>query len=389
MSRATHVVLAFGVLGALLLEPVAVYSHTPITTNVTYQKEIAKIFQRTCMRCHAEGNLAMSLTTYTDARPWAVAIKEEILERRMPPWSAVSGYGHFANDGSLTSREVSVILSWATGGAPSGVLRNEESTPPVIVPALNGWDTGTPDQILSVGETHIVAADSGNTTARFEVATGLAAPKWLQALQFDPGDRRVAQWAAVYEAGTNRWLGGWTPLSITSRLPDGVALLLPVGARLVVEVGYRGAAEPVSGEGSVGLYFTDKRPAAVANPMAITAPPTSVAAGAMNQRVRLEKTMTQDSMAGALWPDLGMGARSLEVTAIRPDGSVEPMLWLEDYKAQWRSPYVFRDPVSLPAGTRVVVTAYFDNAGVAVLQARAGVTVTAWASSRPASTPSP
>ena len=45
----------------------------------------------------------------------------------MPPWTAVRGYGHFANDISLSAREMEIILSWADGGAPSGVLKAEES----------------------------------------------------------------------------------------------------------------------------------------------------------------------------------------------------------------------------------------------------------------------
>ena len=40
----------------------------------------------------------MSFTTYAEARPWAAAIREEVLTRQMPPWSAVAGYGRFAND---------------------------------------------------------------------------------------------------------------------------------------------------------------------------------------------------------------------------------------------------------------------------------------------------
>ena len=63
----------------------------------------------------------------------------------MPPWSAASGYGHFANDMSLTGREISLILSWADGGAPSGVLLVDEDKPPVFVPPLTAWEQGPPD----------------------------------------------------------------------------------------------------------------------------------------------------------------------------------------------------------------------------------------------------
>jgi hypothetical protein len=375
------------VIGLLLTEAIPVYSHTPITTNITFQKEISRIFQRRCMSCHSEGSLAMPLTTYAESRPWAVAIKEEILERRMPPWSAVNGYGHFANDASLTSREVAVIAAWVTGGAPSGVLKAEETTPPVMVPQLGGWVDGAPDAVLEVGKDHTVAADSGVTTARFEVATGLASAKWLRALQFDPGDHRVAAWASISEAGTGRWLGSWTPLSATSRLPDGVAFRLAPGAKLIVEVGYRGTNEAVSGAGSLGLYFAGTRPRAMADAMTLASSTVSVPPHAVKQRVRVEKTLTEAVNAGALFPQLADGGRSIEVTAVRPDGDVEPLLWVDQYRPEWRSPYVFREPVRLPAGTRLIATAWFDNPRQTAIEAKLEIAVTAWASAPPVSTP--
>src|SRR5687768_5432598 len=136
-------------LAALLVTERPAYSHKPITTPIIFKKEIAQIFQRKCFNCHSENNLAMPLTTYQLARPWARAIREEILERRMPPWGAVEGFGHFSNDVSLTQREIDIILSWADGGAPSGVLKAEESIPPVFVAAEPLSDAGTPDQVLT------------------------------------------------------------------------------------------------------------------------------------------------------------------------------------------------------------------------------------------------
>jgi len=55
-----------------------------------------------CASCHREGGSSFSLMTYRQARPWAVAIKDEVLERRMPPWGAVDGFGDFQNDEALT-----------------------------------------------------------------------------------------------------------------------------------------------------------------------------------------------------------------------------------------------------------------------------------------------
>ncbi len=64
--------------------------------------------------------MAFSLATYKDARPWAKAIGEEVLQRRMPPWGAVKGFGDFRNDQGLTAEQLELIVDWEEGGAPEG-----------------------------------------------------------------------------------------------------------------------------------------------------------------------------------------------------------------------------------------------------------------------------
>ena len=99
-------------------------AHDPITTKVSWDREIAPIVQARCVSCHAPGGTApMSLATYADARPWARAIREEVLARRMPKWPVVRGYGDFANDPSLSPFEIAVISAWVDGGAPETVAR--------------------------------------------------------------------------------------------------------------------------------------------------------------------------------------------------------------------------------------------------------------------------
>ena len=153
MRKALVFVFAAAVLiAALAVTERPAYSHRPITTTIIFKKEIAQIFQRKCFQCHSENNLAMSFTTYETARPWARAIREEVVSRHMPPWGAVTGFGHFANDVSLTQREIDIILNWEDGGAPSGVLKVEESIPPVYVPSQPLWELGLPDETISIGK---------------------------------------------------------------------------------------------------------------------------------------------------------------------------------------------------------------------------------------------
>ena len=169
-------IVGAAVAGYQMLAPEPVESrHVPITTKIVFNREIAQIFQKKCFQCHTDGNVAMALTTYKETRPWAVAIKEEILERKMPPWSAAGGYGHFANDMSLTAREISLILSWTDGGAPSGVLLVDEDKQPVFVPSLTAWEQGEPDEILKVADKTMVAAEAPFRVERFEIANRVEA----------------------------------------------------------------------------------------------------------------------------------------------------------------------------------------------------------------------
>ena len=113
--------------------------HDVITTPITFSREISRLIYNRCARCHRSGGTAFSLMKYAEARPWAAAIKEEVLERRMPPWGAVKGFGEFKDDQGLTQEQIELVADWVEGGAPEGdvtLLPNvpefvEERTAPV------------------------------------------------------------------------------------------------------------------------------------------------------------------------------------------------------------------------------------------------------------------
>src|SRR5580704_14912216 len=94
-------------------------AHDVITTKITWSKEISRLVYKRCASCHAEGS-SVPLVTYEQSRPWAKDIKEEVLERRMPPWGAVKGFGDFKDDRGMTQEDIELISAWVEGGAPEG-----------------------------------------------------------------------------------------------------------------------------------------------------------------------------------------------------------------------------------------------------------------------------
>jgi hypothetical protein len=112
------------ILSASILSAPSAFAHDIITTPITWDREISRIIYERCASCHHDGGRAFSLMTYAEARPWAVAIKEEVLDRRMPPWGAVKGFGDFRNDKALTPEQMELIISWVGGGVPEGEAKD-------------------------------------------------------------------------------------------------------------------------------------------------------------------------------------------------------------------------------------------------------------------------
>ncbi len=108
--------------------------HDIITTNLTYSRDISRIFANRCLACHDAGS-SIPLTNYQEVRPWAVGIKEQVLSRSMPPWGAVKGFGELSPDHGLSQEEIMIVAAWVIGGAPEG---NPLLRPKALVQSA-GW----------------------------------------------------------------------------------------------------------------------------------------------------------------------------------------------------------------------------------------------------------
>ncbi|HZS10171.1 MAG TPA: hypothetical protein VFD58_35415 [Blastocatellia bacterium] len=357
---------AFAVFISLLLVSSG-SSHDPITTNITFNKEIIRIFERSCLACHGQSSLTdITLASYEQARPWAKAIKEEVLEKRMPPFQAVKGFGSFHNAYLLPQRDIELIVSWVEGGAPKG----EEKDLPRDLAAANTWPLGQPDLILQPAAETAIPAGQGYEDRRFTLPTNLAADAWASAVDFQPGNRSIVHSAtfAIERSGKGRGgglvsekLGEWVPGQSAASLPEGVGRLLPAGARIVLKIRYRKTSEAASDLSAVGIYFAKGEAIRQANEVKIAPVATTIPAGVEKRRVKASWLVKEATEALAVRPLLYPLGKSVEVTAYRPDGTAEVLIFVKNYRHDWQPGYYFKSPVPLPAGTRLEVTAYLDN----------------------------
>ena len=67
--------------------------------------------------------------------------------------------------------------------------------------------------------------------------------------------------------------------------------------------------------------------------------------------------LAADTSVVSLRPEIGAGVKSLEVSARKPDGGTEVLLFAKDFAPDWPTPYVLKNPVTLPKGAELFVTA--------------------------------
>lgn len=143
LSPAQYLILVFLFFFVCFVAP----GDDPVNTSRTWDREISRIVYARCGTCHRQGGTAFSLMTYPEARPWATAIKGEVLQRKMPPWGAVKGFGDFRNDQALSQAQLDLIENWVDGGAPEG---DPNDLPP--------WPTFTPLPAIEHRAGEIVAS---------------------------------------------------------------------------------------------------------------------------------------------------------------------------------------------------------------------------------------
>jgi hypothetical protein len=97
---------------------------------VTWTREISRLLARHCASCHGAGASSFPLATYAQAQPRAKDIARSVLERRMPPFGAVKGFGELRDDESLTQEQIELVVHWVQSGAPEGDPALAPKSPP-------------------------------------------------------------------------------------------------------------------------------------------------------------------------------------------------------------------------------------------------------------------
>src|SRR5215510_12980592 len=124
------------------------------SAEVTYFGDVAPILEKHCTGCHRPNDIApMSLMTYDEVLPFARMIRENVVQRKMPPWHADPAFGEFRNDARLTDEEIATIDAWVKNGAKRGEAEANlhDPAPSLRDGTASGWHI-KPDVVFTIPE---------------------------------------------------------------------------------------------------------------------------------------------------------------------------------------------------------------------------------------------
>jgi hypothetical protein len=369
--------------------------------KVTFTKDIAPIFQRSCQNCHRPGSIApMSLLTYEEVRPWARSIKLRTSLREMPPWFIEKNIGiqKFKDDPSLSDEEIATIARWADNGAQRG--NSADLPPPRHFADGAEWTIGQPDLIVS-SPVHVLKAVAADFYGVLDSSpTGLAEDRYVRAVEVkevrlknDSSTRRAGDlnlfvvhhaviaggaprardassenepdatevprasggFSVVYEVGQNATI-----------YPDALGVKLAAGSAVNWDVHLHSIGTEIPLRIDVAFKFHPKgyKPEYVqASGFAVF--PTydlDIPAGESNVKIEGLVPVPYPAMLVTFEPHLHSSGKRMCVEAVYPNGLSE-MLNCAGYNHNWVKVYAYADDVAplLPQGTILRITAWYDN----------------------------
>lgn len=394
--RATRHYLREAVTATLASRPVVTPSTKPIgcriekppaarpTTDVTYNRDIAPIVRSHCAACHREGQRApFPLLCYDDVSRHARQIVDVTRSRLMPPWKPTRGHGEFRNERRLSDREIHLLSVWERNGKPRGDDGDELPEPEYAT----GWQLGRPDVVLTMKREFEIPADGPDLWQHFVFRSIVPEDRLIAAVEFRPGATESVHHASFFIDSNyvgrkldalepdygyrapgggplfrpNGVLRSWFPGAHPYPLPDGIGRPLPKGSDLVVEIHYHPVGRVLHDRSQIGIHFAPRNARQFAEEIQVTNAALDIPAGAKQHRHTASMTVPVDITLLDTSPHMHLLGKSVEATATTPDGESVPLVRVDDWDFNWQGHYVYREPIRLPAGSRIDVAFEYDN----------------------------
>lgn len=340
---------------------------------VSYSNDIVPILKDNCVNCHHDGGIGpWSMSSHSMVQGWSAMMREVLMTRRMPP-GQIDTHASKEIDGvaGLSVAEMQQLVHWIDAGAPQDGALDPLTELTFTNPKFS---LGEPDLIYKVAPQSIPA--TGVIDYRYiPVELNLDRDVWVRAMEFVPGDEEVLHHVIAYvsspadktvrgrQTGAARGesVGGFAPGRQPDQFRDNSGRLLKKGSNLLLQMHYTTSGKATVDETEVGIYIYDKPPqyvmsGGVAGQRRFLVPPH-----AKEHKLEGEQLVERDAYLYQMTPHMHFRGKYMSYTAEYPDGTSELLLSVPNYNFNWQFSYPLKEPLFLPAGTRLVARGAMDN----------------------------
>lgn len=361
-----------------VLEPDRAGSGVVASGSLTYHGRISRIIQSNCVECHRPGGVGpFSLLTYDDVVSRAGMIRRQVSRGAMPPWFAspppAGETSHWRNDRSLSREDKADLLAWLEGDR----LLGDAGDAPLPRTFTDGWLIGKPDAVLELPRAVAVKADGVMPYQTLRVETNFGEDRWVRGYELRPTARGVVhhiivqvlpKGAKLSERGGDSEREGlfaaYVPGNAHALFPPGFAKRIPAGATVTFQMHYTPNGRATTDRTQLGLVFATEPPRHAIEVFGLANPRLRIPPGAGNHAETASITLPQDATILGFLPHMHLRGKAARYEVAFADGTRRLLLDVPRYDFNWQLPYQFAEPPTLPRGSRLVYTAWYDNSAV-------------------------
>lgn len=336
---------------------------------ISYTKDVAPILENKCVECHQTGGIGpFSMDDYQTVAGWAPMIREVIRTDRMPPWHADPKVGEFHGDRSLSNDEIKTIVHWVEDGAPRG---EGEDPLAAVVHEAPDWPLGEPDLILTL-PAYTVPATGVVDYMHPAIENPLTEDKWLKATTIKAGDRQsvhhvlsgyISEMPADGVGTTDLWefsTGGYAVGAESNIQEEGSGVPFPAGGAIGFQMHYTPYGKEAEDVTQIGFYFQDK-PELLNRTVVILDASIEIPPGEARHKETAYMEFPYDAILTSAFPHAHYRGFASKLTLRYPDGKEELILNLPRYDFNWQRDYEWKEPISIPAGSKLIAEYVYDN----------------------------
>jgi hypothetical protein len=168
-------------------------------TEPTYWNRIAPILETHCTKCHAEGGIGpMPLVSFADAKAHAGQIAYETQARHMPPWLPdTSSCSDLRHSRALAEEDIGAIDRWVKAGAPEG---SKETYRAPAVKKTYAALAGEPSRVVAPAEAYAPKAGGRRDDYHcFVLDPKIDKPERVVGLRIKPGLPSLVHHVLLFE----------------------------------------------------------------------------------------------------------------------------------------------------------------------------------------------